>query len=215
MHALSTAVFNDCALTSYGSQTPKAFISTIVPFSPSIPNVEFSPSGDSACFARSLVKVRMTFAPQFCANVRGITSNAVPMARKGSCSAPWTVSANLESSLEMAISTAPPPGSKRGSFKMFRATPMASIKLRSTSFKTSFEAPLKTIVHAFGSSQSTMNVKYSSPIFSTLNNPAPVPISDSCNSSSLWMMVAPVARAMRLLSVFLTRRIAVTFALAK
>jgi hypothetical protein len=47
----------------------------------------------SACFARSLVSVRMTLAPQFCASVRGITSHACPAARYGAASTPSMVAA--------------------------------------------------------------------------------------------------------------------------
>ena len=213
MVALSTAVLMDCTLTAYGSHTPSAFMSTMVPFSPSMPNVRAS--SPSACLARSLVRVRMTLAPQFCASVRGMTSSADPMARNGHCSTPSILDASSVMALDTAISTAPPPGSKRGSCTTFLATPMASSRLRSISFKMSLLAPRRTMVHALGSSQSTMNVKYSSPIFSTLNKPAPVPISDSRISSTLDTMVAPAARAMRLLSVLRTRRNAVMPALAR
>lgn len=50
---------------------------------------------------------------------------------------------------------------------------------------------------------------YSSPNLLISNNPAPVPTSSSFSSSVLFTMVAPHARAIRLLSVFLMRRIAV------
>ena len=56
---------------------------------------------------------------------------------------------------------------------------------------------------------------YSSPIFSMLNSPHRVPISDSRRSSTRFTIVAPTARAMRLLSDLRTRRSAETFALAK
>jgi len=49
-------------------------------------------------------------------------------------------------------------------------------------------------------SQSTMKVKNSSPILRTSNSPARVPMSDSRISSGRCTIVAPVARAMRLLS---------------
>ena len=54
---------------------------------------------------------------------------------------------------------------------------------------------------------------YSSPIFSILKSPHFVPMSDSRRSSKRLTMVAPVARAMRLLSDLRTRRMAETFAL--
>jgi hypothetical protein len=53
-----------------------------------------------------------------------------------------------------------------------------------------------------------MKEKNSSPILTTSNSPAPVPMSDSLISSGRWTMVAPHARAMRLLSVLRRRRIA-------
>ncbi|KFM23668.1 hypothetical protein F751_3884 [Auxenochlorella protothecoides] len=57
-------------------------------------------------------------------------------------------------------------------------------------------------------SQSTMNVQNSSPILRTSNRPAPVPMSRSVASSGRDTMVAPAARAMRLLSVLRRRRMA-------
>lgn len=142
---------------------------TDLPLLPSIPKVELA---FSTCLARSLVSVRITLAPQFCARVRGMTSSAAPTAlygpcqvhkaelqaqqtppsytiysyaleacdvhaskRKGSmqtCSAPWSEAARSARPREMAISTAPPPGTRRGSISTLRATPMASCKLRST-----------------------------------------------------------------------------------
>src|SRR5262249_55327031 len=97
----------------------------------------------------------------------------------------------------------------------FRATPMASCRFRSISFRTSFDGPRRRIVQAFGSSHSVRNVKYPSPIFSISNSPHLVPMSDSWRSSTRLTMVAPVARAMRLLSVLRTRRMAVTFPFSK
>lgn len=70
-------------------------------------------------------------------------------------------------------------------------------------------------MHAFGVEHSVRYVKYSSPIFSMLNNPHFVPTSDSRRSSTRLTMVAPTARAMRLLSDFRTRRRVETFALNK
>mmetsp|Transcript_13714 Transcript_13714/g.42884 ORF Transcript_13714/g.42884 Transcript_13714/m.42884 type:complete len:204 (+) Transcript_13714:543-1154(+) len=98
---------------------------------------------------------------------------------------------------------------------MLRATHMASSKLRSTSLSTSFDAPRSRIVHALGASQSTKNVKYSSPIFATSKRPQPVPTSDSLSSSGRLTIVAPTARAMRLLSVLRIRRRTVTPALTR
>lgn len=53
------------------------------------------------------------------------------------------------------------------------------------------------------------NIKYSSPIFLISISPQPVPTSVSCSSSGRDTMVAPHTRAMRLLSVLRTRRMAV------
>mmetsp|Transcript_5198 Transcript_5198/g.19448 ORF Transcript_5198/g.19448 Transcript_5198/m.19448 type:complete len:246 (-) Transcript_5198:983-1720(-) len=202
----STAVLMLCTFTAYASQIPSSFMSTIVPLLPSIPKVQVSPvSLTSACFARNLVSVRITFAPQFCARVRGITSSACPIALNGHCSTPSIFSASSVIARLTAISTAPPPGNNRGSCTTFRATPMASWRLRSTSFNTSRDAPRRIMEHALGSSQSTKKEKYSSPSFSTLNNPAPVPMSSSLNSSTRCTIVAPVALAILLLSVLRTR----------
>lgn len=60
----------------------------------------------------------------------------------------------------IAISTAPPPGTTRGSNTIFLTMFIASIKLRSISFKTSLEAPRNTMVQAFGSSHCSMKEKY-------------------------------------------------------
>ncbi|KAK7838003.1 hypothetical protein CFP56_020354 [Quercus suber] len=89
-------------------------------------------------------------------------------------------------------SVAPPPGRSFGFFII------------------SLLAPLKSTVQAFGSLQSTMKAKNSSPIFLTSNNPALVPTSDSCSSSGLFTITAPHALAILLLSVFLNLLIALT-----
>ncbi|TNN57325.1 hypothetical protein EYF80_032401 [Liparis tanakae] len=86
------------------------------------------------------------------------------------------------------------------------------------------------MVQALGSLHSVTKVKYSSPIFFTSNRPAPVPTSSSRSSSVRLAIRAPHALrgggqkkrcyftgylAMRLLSVFLTRRMAVMLAFIK
>lgn len=125
----------------------------------------------------------------------------------------------------MAISVAPPPGARTGLKKTFRATDMASARLRSISLRMSFDGPRRRIVHALGNEHSSRNVKYlwqtsdlshliklwtySSPIFSMLKRPHRVPMSDSRRSSRRFTMVAPTARAIRLLSDLRTRRMAV------
>ncbi|ONI22232.1 hypothetical protein PRUPE_1G061600 [Prunus persica] len=81
--------------------------------------------------------------------------------------------------------------------------------------RISLLGPLKSIVHALGSLQSTMNAKNSSPIFLTSNIPARVPTSDCCNSSGLLTITAPQALAIRLLSVFRNLLIPLTPALLK
>ena len=70
-------------------------------------------------------------------------------------------------------------------------------------------------MQALGSLQPVRKVKYSSPIFSISKRPQRVPTSVSCRSSSRLTMVAPVARAILLLSVLRTRRRAVMLALTK
>mmetsp|Transcript_5841 Transcript_5841/g.19877 ORF Transcript_5841/g.19877 Transcript_5841/m.19877 type:complete len:502 (-) Transcript_5841:120-1625(-) len=212
MVADSTAVLMVCALTAYGSHTPSSFMSAISPVWPLMPKHECS---SAACLARSLVRVRMTLAPQFCMRVRGMTSSAVPTARYGSDSTPSIFSAMSWMPLHTAISAAPPPGRRRGSITTLRATPMASWRLRSTSLRTSRDAPRRMMEHALGSLQSTMKEKYSSPIFFTSKRPAPVPMSDSDASSGRCTMVAPQQRAMRLLSVLRRRRMAVMPALER
>ena len=97
----------------------------------------------------------------------------------------------------------------------FLATLMASAKFLSISFKISFDGPRSKIVHALGDLHSSRNVKYSSPSFSMWNKPHSVPTSVSLKSSTLLTMVAPTARAIRLLSDFRTRRRAVMLALRR
>uniref|UniRef100_A0A2M3ZEI1 Putative secreted peptide n=1 Tax=Anopheles braziliensis TaxID=58242 RepID=A0A2M3ZEI1_9DIPT len=130
-------------------------------------------------------------------------SSACATARYG----PWICL--LVSACETAISTAPPPANSFGSSIRLRATCSASCRLRSVSFSTSFDAPRSKIVHAFGSLHSVTKQKYSSPSFLISNRPAPVPTSFSVSSSVRFTIVAPQARANRLLSVLRNRRIAV------
>lgn len=66
----------------------------------------------------------------------------------------------------------------------------------------------KCLIQSCFQTQST----YSSPSFLISKRPAPVPMSDSLISSVRLMMVAPHARAIRLLSDFRTRRMAVMLA---
>mmetsp|Transcript_112557 Transcript_112557/g.363561 ORF Transcript_112557/g.363561 Transcript_112557/m.363561 type:complete len:219 (-) Transcript_112557:755-1411(-) len=103
-------------------------------------------------------------------------------------------------------SVAPPPGSSRGSSSRFRATLKASWRFLSISFSTSFEAPRRITEQAFGSWHCVRKVKYSSPIFFTEKRPHLLPTMDSASSSTRLQTRAPVTRAMRLLSVFRTRR---------
>ena len=97
----------------------------------------------------------------------------------------------------------------------FRATDIASWRFRSISLRISFEGPRRRIVHALGTLHFRIKVKYSSPIFSISKRPHWVPMSDSWRSSTRLTIVAPVARAMRLLSVFRTRLNAVTLCLTR
>src|SRR5688572_8619108 len=83
----SIAVLYACNFTANGSQTPNSFISTILPDSPSMPNVLLS-AEVVACLARKAVSVRITSPPQFCTNVLGITSSALLNALKGHCFTP-------------------------------------------------------------------------------------------------------------------------------
>ncbi len=108
------------------------------------------------------------------------------------------------------------------------STPHTRINNTLTSLRMSLLAPRKTIVHALGSLHFIKYVKYSSPIFLTSKRPQPVPTSLSCSSSVLLHMTAPHALqppyqhhnshthhsthsylAMRLLSIFLSLRMAV------
>lgn len=185
---------------------------------------------------RSSVRTRIAFPPAFWTSVRGMTSMASATALNGHPSTPWMLRALTWRPTLMAISVAPPPGANIGLKKTFRATDMASARLRSISFRMSFEGPRRRIVHAFGVLHSVRNVKYlskegamrfsehmrdgcvqtySSPIFSMLKSPHFVPTSDSRRSSTRFTMVAPTARAMRLLSDLRTRRSADTLALYK
>mmetsp|Transcript_62242 Transcript_62242/g.126486 ORF Transcript_62242/g.126486 Transcript_62242/m.126486 type:complete len:247 (+) Transcript_62242:425-1165(+) len=140
---------------------------------------------------------------------------ACATARNGHCSTPSTDLAASRRPCEMAISVAPPPGRSFGSNTTLRATPMASCKLRSISLSTSLEPPRSRMVQAVGSLHSSRKLKYSSPYLRTSNRPQAVPMSSSVISSGRLTMVAPVTRAIRLLSLLRTRRSAVTPALTK
>lgn len=152
----------------------------------------------------------MAFPPLFCTSVLGITSIASATALNGHPSTPNTLFAFACNPTLIAISVAPPPGISFGLKTALRATDIASARFRSISWRMSFEGPRSKIVQAFGFLHFVKSVKYSSPSFSILNRPHPVPTSDSRRSSMRLTMVAPTARAMRLLSDFLTRRIAET-----
>mmetsp|Transcript_14467 Transcript_14467/g.25314 ORF Transcript_14467/g.25314 Transcript_14467/m.25314 type:complete len:220 (+) Transcript_14467:102-761(+) len=209
MHAASIAVLSVCTFTTKGSHSPSSCISASLPVVPSMPHVALS---SDRCFVRNCVMTRITFAPQFSASVRGMTSSALPAATYGHCSTPSRLSDERASACPTAISVAPPPGRSSGSNTTLRMTCMASPRLRSISFSTSLLPPRKSTVHAFGSLHSSRKTKYSSPILRTSKRPHPVPTSDSWISSGRDTMVAPVARATRLLSVFRRRRKAVMFA---
>ena len=135
----------------------------------------------------------------------------------------------------------PPPTASSGATRNGSET----CKFRSTSLSTSFDAPRSRIVHALGFSQSMKNEKYSSPIFLTCvgrdgakwggrfgrYDPEsdsdsgsdsvtskylhPNPISDSLMSSVRLTIVAPHARARRLLSVLRNRLSAVMLCFTK
>ena len=79
MHAASIDVLNVCYLTLTGSQTLASVMSAILPVFPLIPQFLPDPSA-AACFALSSVRQRTTSAPQFYANVLGITSSALASA---------------------------------------------------------------------------------------------------------------------------------------
>lgn len=71
-------------------------------------------------------------------------------ALNGQPSTPWIDRAFACKPTLMAISVAPPPGARIGLKKTFRATDIASARLRSISLRMSFEGPRRRIVHAFG-----------------------------------------------------------------
>lgn len=111
-------------------------------------------------FTLSSVRILMTLAPQFSARVLGITSRAFAMALYVHCCTPCMLLLFPNKAWDMAISTAPPPGTKRASKRTFLATFMASRRFLSVSFKTSLLAPLNKTVQAFGSLQSSKKAKY-------------------------------------------------------
>mmetsp|Transcript_67002 Transcript_67002/g.143304 ORF Transcript_67002/g.143304 Transcript_67002/m.143304 type:complete len:271 (-) Transcript_67002:768-1580(-) len=188
---------------------PRAFVSATQPLLPSTP--QFAPPG-VACRARRSVITRTTSAPQLWARLRGMTSRASATALYANCRVPSMDFAFSFMRAESSISVAPPPGSKAGSKMMLRATLKASWRFLSISLSTSREAPLRTIVQAFGSSHAVRKVKYSSAIFLMEKCPHLVPTIESASSSVRLQIVAPVTRAMRLLSVFRMRRMTDMFA---
>ena len=108
----------------------------------------------------SSVSTRMAFPPLFWTSVRGMTSIASATARNGQPSTPVTLRAFACSPTLIAISVAPPPGASVGSKKTLRATDIASARLRSISFRMSFEGPRRSTVHALGVAHSVRKVKY-------------------------------------------------------
>jgi hypothetical protein len=70
-------------------------------------------------------------------------------------------------------------------------------------------------VHAFGFLHFVRKVKYSSPILEISKRPHSVPMSEAVAENTEFTIVAPVARAIRLLSVLRTRRMAVMSALTR
>ena len=102
----------------------------------------------------------MAFPPAFCTSVRGMTSSASATARNGPASTPVTARARACRPTATAISTAPPPGTSVGLKTTLRATDIASARLRSISFRMSFEGPRRRIVQAFGVVHSVRKVKY-------------------------------------------------------
>jgi hypothetical protein len=71
------------------------------------------------------------------------------------------------------------------------------------------------MVQALGFWHFVRKVKYSSPILEISNRPHSVPMSEAVAAKTELTMVAPVARAIRLLSVLRTRRMAVMFSLTR
>lgn len=108
----------------------------------------------------SSVNTRIAFPPLFCTNVLGMTSIASATALNGQPSTPTTLRALACSPTLMAISVAPPPGARVGLKTTFRATDIASARLRSISFRMSFDGPRRRIVHALGVLHSVRKVKY-------------------------------------------------------
>ncbi|KAH3662511.1 hypothetical protein OGAPHI_005763 [Ogataea philodendri] len=200
MLADSMAVLALCCLMTSGSQMPYSFMSTILPLSPSIPQV----CSPIACLALSCDNTLIGLPPQFCTSVLGITSNASATAWYGHCCTPSIFLALSAKPTLTAISVAPPPGASDGSKNTFLVTAMASCRFLSISFKTSLDGPRNSTVHAPGSLHFTRNVKYSSPISFTSNRPHLVPTSDSFRSSTRFTMVAPVDLEILLLSLFFT-----------
>ena len=85
---------------------------------------------------------------------------------------------------------------------------------RGRAFGEEGEVPMPLRVREYESTRKNGGA-HSSPIFSMLKRPHFVPMSDSLRSSKRLTMVAPTARAIRLLSDLRTRRIAEMFALNK
>ena len=96
-----------------------------------------------------------------------VSGTQLTVVDSGHCIAPSTYEAFSCKRQASSISRAPPPGAKTGFTTTFLATPRASYKFLSISFKTSLLAPLRIIEQALGSLHSVKKVKYSSPILLT------------------------------------------------
>ena len=117
-------------------QSSKMSFSSILPL-PTHPQSSKCPDDAILSFSHSpltlkAVSVLMVLAPQFCSRVCGITSRALATARYGHCPIPATLFERSLRACASAISVAPPPGRSLGSIITFRATCMASWRLRST-----------------------------------------------------------------------------------
>mmetsp|Transcript_13076 Transcript_13076/g.42851 ORF Transcript_13076/g.42851 Transcript_13076/m.42851 type:complete len:268 (+) Transcript_13076:369-1172(+) len=128
----------------------------------------------AACLFRSSVTTWIASSPAFSASVYGTTSIASAKARTQYECMPRRVSAHLESSYEMRISGAPPPGVRKRFFTRHRSTHSASCSERSDSSSTSWLDALHKMV--------TVLPALGTPVTRTI---LPSPVETSCTSSAL------------------------------
>mmetsp|Transcript_11391 Transcript_11391/g.38034 ORF Transcript_11391/g.38034 Transcript_11391/m.38034 type:complete len:341 (-) Transcript_11391:665-1687(-) len=221
--AASVAKRSDLILEIAGSRTPRARLSRVTPLTRSRP-VCFS-SGwpaccEAWCAARSVETSSMASCAALTDSVRGMTRSASANSAMASCSRVVTPREYASRWMERAASTAPPPATTADDSRTRLTTMRTSCSARSSSSKCTSLAPRRTTVvaRAFFVPR-TYNIspsptRSSETLEASPRHPASN-VSLPSMSASVTTIVAPVARARRVMSSFFTRRAAMAPASTK